>query len=143
STPTAFLRGNASGTGWTIGSIGAADLPPVYVDLVSSQTIAGAKTFTSAINGDITGNAANATNAQNANFATTANTANSAMMANSAITFQAPLAGDVQGAQTATQVVAINGSPLGFLGMAQNGQLLGYNGTQWVPKSLSGFGGNG
>jgi hypothetical protein len=47
-TATQFLRASAAGTAWTVGTIGAGDLPGLsgsYVDLTSAQTITGTKTF--------------------------------------------------------------------------------------------------
>jgi hypothetical protein len=56
------LRSN--GTAWTSSAIQASDLPSLsstYVDLSSAQTIAGTKTFSSTISGNISGTAANVT----------------------------------------------------------------------------------
>ena len=56
------LRSN--GTTWTSSAIQASDLPSLsstYVDLSSVQTIAGTKTFSSTISGNISGTAANVT----------------------------------------------------------------------------------
>ena len=63
-----FLRSSGAGT-WAVGSIASGDLPSLsgtYVDLSSSQVIAGTKTFSSTISGSISGNAATATTATNA-----------------------------------------------------------------------------
>jgi hypothetical protein len=56
------LRSN--GTAWTSSAIQASDLPSLsstYVDLSSAQTIAGTKTFSSTISGNISGTASNVT----------------------------------------------------------------------------------
>jgi len=70
-----YLRSSGAGT-WTVGGIQAGDVPSLsgtYVDLASNQTIAGNKTFSNTISGNISGNAATATTA------TTATTANNAL----------------------------------------------------------------
>ena len=51
----------------------------------------------------------------------------------SAVDFTGVLSGDVTGTQAATSVMKIGGSPLGALGMAKNGDLLGFNGMVWAP----------
>lgn len=45
------------------------------------------------------------------------------------------LAGDVTGTLGATTVVKINGSPLGTTSTATTGQVLTFNGTNWVPAT--------
>ncbi|ANF51216.1 hypothetical protein A0O34_12155 [Chryseobacterium glaciei] len=45
------------------------------------------------------------------------------------------LAGDVTGTLGATTVVRINGSPLGTTATATTGQVLTFNGTNWVPAT--------
>jgi hypothetical protein len=51
--------------------------------------------------------------------------------------FTGSLTGDVTGTQSATQVTRINGSPLGTTVGATTGQILTYNGTQWIPSTAT------
>jgi hypothetical protein len=51
-------------------------------------------------------------------------------------TFSGSLAGDVTGTQTATHVGRINGSLLGSLASATNGQALTFTGANWSPSSV-------
>ncbi|MBV9470440.1 MAG: tail fiber domain-containing protein [Abitibacteriaceae bacterium] len=78
-----------------------------YVDLSSAQTIAGIKTFNQTIAGSITGSAAS---------------------------FTGNLAGDVTGTQGATVVAGIQGKPVSATAPT-TGQVLGYNGTSYVPTT--------
>jgi FtsZ-binding cell division protein ZapB len=66
-----FLRSISPGF-WGVSNIQAGDIPPLsgqYMDLTSVQTITGAKTFATTINGNISGNAATATSASTATTA--------------------------------------------------------------------------
>jgi hypothetical protein len=75
-----------------------------FIDLSTNQTIAGTKTFSSTISGNISGNAATATTAASATSATTANT----------VTTIPALTGDVtsSGSSNATTVAKIKGISL-------------------------------
>jgi hypothetical protein len=55
-----------------------------------------------------------------------------AATATTAGSFSGSLAGDVQGGQTTTKVVALQGTPLGSTAPS-SGQLLQFTGTQWAP----------
>jgi len=98
--PAALVQGDVQGLSGT------------YVDLAGAQTIAGAKTFTSTIAGNISGNAATATS------------------------FTGSLAGDVVGTQGATQVVGIGGASIAA-SATTDGQVLRFNGATWIPSGLT------
>ncbi len=59
-----------------------------------------------------------------------------ASVAGSVSNFTGGLSGDVTGTQSATHVTKINGSSLGSLGGATNGQVLTFNGSNWSPSSV-------
>src|SRR5262249_47177698 len=60
-----------------------------------------------------------------------------AATATTAAGFRGSLAGDVQGGQATTRVVALQGTPLGSAAPG-SGQVLRFTGTQWAPAAAGG-----
>jgi hypothetical protein len=87
-----------------------------FVDLTTTQTIAGTKTFSSAISGSVTGSAAS---------------------------FTGGLVGDVSGTQGATVVSKLQGTTLAVSGgnAPVSGQVLAFNAGQWAPATVISNGG--
>jgi hypothetical protein len=79
-----------------------------------AHTFSGNVTFSNPISGSISGSAAN---------------------------FTGNLSGDVTGTESATIVTKINGSALGTMTGANNGQVLAWNGTAWAPATIISNGG--
>jgi len=69
------------------------------------------------------------------NISGSAGSASTAGSATTAGSFTGSLAGDVTGGQSTTTVGKINGTSLGTLSGATNGQTLTRNGTAWVPAT--------
>ena len=61
-----------------------------------------------------------------------------ALQARSAFEFSGMLSGDVSGTQNATTVMRLQGIPLDFSTAPSSGQSLVFDGTQWVPRIVSG-----
>jgi hypothetical protein len=130
------LRSN--GTTWTSSAIQASDLPSLsstYVDLSSAQTIAGAKTFSSTISGNISGTASNVTGtvavANGGTGSTTASGARTnlgaaASGANSDITSLSGLTTALSAAQGGTGVTS----------SGTVGYVLRSNGTTWTSSAI-------
>jgi hypothetical protein len=141
-----FLRANAAGSGWSVGTITQNDLPLLanYLDLTSTQTVLGQKTFVLPVVGNITGNAGTVTNGVYTN--TTYNdpswlfSLNGAKVigdiAGNASGFNGTLAGDVTGTKGATVVAALRGRPLSPMAPT-DGQVLAYDSAaaQWIPTT--------
>lgn len=118
-----FLRAGGGG-GWSVGTIQTSDLPATYVDLASTQSINGPKTFSSTITGNLSGNV-------------TGNvTGNVSGSAGSATNFTGALAGDVTGNQGTTSVVGLRGRAVAAAAPAVN-NVLRYTTTGWAPGAVA------
>jgi hypothetical protein len=91
----------------------------------------------SAANGAVTLSLPNTVAVSISGSAASAAIATTANSAGSATNFTGNLAGDVTGGQSTTTVAKINGTPLGTLSGATNGQTLTWNGSSWVPATPS------
>ncbi|MEE9594193.1 MAG: hypothetical protein V3V92_02225 [Candidatus Hydrothermarchaeales archaeon] len=145
-----FLRSSGPDQ-WSVDFINAGDLPDlssIYVNLSSSQTIGGQKTFTSDIItlAGIIGDGSSITNIDPTNIvpgtAAIGITGNAAT-ATTAINFTGSLIGDVTGTQGSTNVVGLQGNSISTA-TPNVGDVLQWTGTEWgldpVGGSLTGSG---
>jgi hypothetical protein len=116
------------------GGVNTAQLADESVTDAKIVGVSGAKVTGAVANATNAVNAVNATNAVNAANATTAATATNAATAATAANFTGPLAGDVTGTQSATTVARLQGRNLANIAPVA-GQVLKYDGTQWVPDT--------
>jgi len=110
-----YLRSSGVGT-WAVAGIQASDVPSLsstYVDLISDQTVAGNKTFSNTISGNISGNAATATIANDT----------LALGGNPAASYNTTMQNDARYLQLAggTLLGALNGTTASFTGDIQTG----------------------
>jgi hypothetical protein len=142
-----FLKSTALGA-WSTGTIVASDIPSLsttYVDLASSQTIVGQKTFSANIIGNLTGNATTATNGvvttgsynDPAWITGLAGSKISGNITGTAAGFTGNLAGDVTGPQGTTVVAGIRGRPVDSVIVPATNNALMWSGTDWEPTSIS------
>jgi hypothetical protein len=139
----------SDGTSWSASGIQFSDLPDLsggYLSLSGNQTVGGTKTFTSTIQGDISGNAGSVTNG----LYSTGSYANPSWLTSLAggkvtgsITgnaggFTGSLAGDVTGGQGSTSIGKLQGYPLDLGTAPAANQLLLFNGSKWVAGNLPG-----
>jgi hypothetical protein len=115
-----FLR-SGGGSGWASAPISSSDLPSLtatYVDLVSAQSIGGAKTFTSAITANLIGNVTGSVSGTSAGFT-------------------GSLGGDVGGTMSGTVVSGLRGRPVSNNAPADNQALVYRTATsQWLPQTI-------
>ena len=142
-----FLRASAPGA-WSVATLTTGDIPSLsgtYVDLGSSQTIAGQKTFSANIIGNLTGNATTATNG----VVTTgsyndptwitglAGSKVSGNISGTAAGFTGSLGGDVTGGQLTTVVAGIRGRPVDAVIVPAANNALMWSGTDWEPTAIN------
>jgi hypothetical protein len=137
----------SDGASWSASGIQFSDLPDLsggYLSLSGNQTVGGTKTFTSTIQGDISGNAGSVTNG----LYSTGSYANPSWLTSLAggkvtgsITgnaggFTGSLSGDVSGGQGSTSIGKLQGYTLDLSAAPATNQLLLFNGSKWVAGNL-------
>jgi len=131
------ITGDGSGLTNVAASTFTNSIPESQVTNLTSD-LASKLTAASPLNAaNLTGtvSSANLSGTYNININGSAASAGTAGTAGSATNFSGSLAGDVTGGQSTTTVAKINGTPLGTLGGATNGQTLTWNGSEWVPAA--------